>query len=110
VALVDHEAVVQRLKEFATTKTSHGQRDLLSTIARFEAECAVDEAPVERNLRLVVAAIRDRLWPAPDRSRVSGPDGLDDSRPAGADSTVRQEDTHEHHHSRGPDQRVRAAA
>lgn len=91
--LVDYQEVVLRLTQEIASKKSHGQRDLLASIARLEAECAVPESLVERQLRLVVAAIGDHLMPAPSRPRVDGRDGTDDSPRAARDTTV-QEDTH----------------
>jgi len=41
--LVDHERVLLLLKQEIAAKPSHGQRDLLAAIARFEAQCAVEE-------------------------------------------------------------------
>lgn len=50
--LTDHERVLLKLKAHVASKKSHGQRDLLATIAALEAECAVEEGLPEKALRL----------------------------------------------------------
>lgn len=43
MAVVDHERAWLALKKVVTSKPSHGQRDLLSEMARIEIECEVPE-------------------------------------------------------------------
>lgn len=98
--LIDYEKVLVLLKREISAKPSHGQRDLLASIARIEGECAVDEPLIERNLRLVVAATRDQLaQPSPGDPRVDDRDGTDDTRRAASGPPVRQETTHDPHSS-----------
>lgn len=43
MAVVDHERAWLAFKKVVTSKASHGQRDLLSEMARIEIECEVPE-------------------------------------------------------------------
>jgi len=43
MTVVDHERAWLALKKVVTAKKSHGQRDLLSEMARIEIECEVPE-------------------------------------------------------------------
>jgi hypothetical protein len=53
--LTDFESAWQQLREHLLTKSGHGTfgpEGLLATMARIEQNCAVDEPPTERMLRL----------------------------------------------------------
>jgi hypothetical protein len=52
MALVDHEAVVQDLRDYVRTRTSHGERDLLREIDRLERIHRKDETAIQEALRL----------------------------------------------------------
>jgi hypothetical protein len=51
--VVDYERVVTAIKEYVSRKPSHGQRDLLTAIARIEVESVKEEErePVARLAR-----------------------------------------------------------
>jgi hypothetical protein len=89
--LVDFERVIALLKREVASKPSHGQRDLLATIARLEGECMIEEGLPEKALRLYGPDLADalaQLRPARRDPRVVLADGLADD--AGGVTTDRR--------------------
>lgn len=59
--VVDHEKVVQDVKEHLQSKDSHGRRELLVVIAESEARHTIKEGVTERALRVASNRISHEL-------------------------------------------------
>jgi hypothetical protein len=74
--LVDHERLLLDFKEYVIKKSQHGQRDLLTEIARLEVLHQLNEGLPEMALRLYGSQFsEDLLRPIPDQDRVPDRDG-----------------------------------
>jgi hypothetical protein len=78
--LVDHERVIQRLKEEMADKQGIGRDGLFALIARLEVECRLEEGAAERALRVFGNDLSDDLikrgvQPAPSVTQASPADG-----------------------------------
>jgi hypothetical protein len=109
--LVDYERVVALLKRHATSKGSHGQRELLEVIARLEAECMIEEGLPEKALRLYGVVLSDDLLrPSLRDPRAGLVDGHVEGAPAGDASPSDRRNHGGERQSRGFDRDPHAVA
>lgn len=80
--LVDHERAWLALRAFIQTKSGHGTfgpQGLLAEMAKIEVECAVEEGPTERILRLFGVQLSDDLIHFVEAASGDRPNGHDPS-------------------------------